>query len=174
MPEQVNLSDREIQTLDKLLSAPIFFPDAFKTWLTDFVATNIPQIPYSHFLGAQANLARSADAVSASQSTTSSTYTDLTTAGPSLALLGDGTYLVFFGSSLDGQGAYCAVSVNGATPSDDDALHEAEIGVSGGRAVFVTLKNSGNSTLTMKYRKEGGANATFANRWMSVLRVGAG
>lgn len=173
MPDSA-LSPADADVLQKLLSAPIFFPETFKDWLTDFVGTNIPLIPYTHFFGAQLNIARSGNSITASESTTSSTYTDLTTVGPTITGLGDGTYVVLFGCHLLGQGALAAVSVNGSTPSDDDAIHESEIEVTGGRGLFVTLKNNGNSTLTMKYRKDGGASATFKNRWMTVLRVGAG
>lgn len=172
MPE--SLTDREKETLRKVLSAPIFFPEPFKDWLTDFIGTNIPLIPFSHFFGAKSNLARSGNSVSASETTTSATYADLTTLGPEITGLANGTYAVFFGTNMAGQGAYAAVSVNAAVPSDDDAVHESEIDVTAGRGLFVTLTSNNVNKLTMKYRKEGGASATFKDRWMSALRIGAG
>lgn len=172
MPE--SLTDQQRDDLTKLLGAPIFFPDEYKTWITDFVATNIPLIPYTQFLGARMNLARSGNFVATAESTTSSSYVDLATVGPTIAGIADGDYLVMFGGFVDGQGGLISYSVNGAAASDSTAVWENDNAAALSRADIVTLKNNHNSTIQLKYRKDGGAGPTFSRRWIVVIRISTG
>lgn len=46
---ELNASERDL--LQRLLSNPLMFPDAFKNWMTDHMAVNIPQLPITQALG---------------------------------------------------------------------------------------------------------------------------
>lgn len=151
----------------KLLSAPLLFPDEFKRWLGDYVATNIPLIPYSHIFGARHNTARSGVSITASESTTSTTaYVDLTTDGPSITGIADGTYLVMYGVKTRSR---ASLSVNGSTPSDDDSIWGEEASPAAARMKIVSLNSDNTNTIKMQYK---GTNA-FSHRWLSIMRLGA-
>lgn len=163
-----NLPDQNVrETAEKLLSAPLLFPDEFKRWLGDFVATNVPLIPYSHIFGAKHNTARSGASITASESTTSTTaYVDLTTAGPSITGIANGTYLVMYGARCRDR---ASISVNSAAPSDDDSIWGEEAGPAATRMKIVSLNSNNENSIAMKYR---GTNA-FSHRWLSIMRLGA-
>lgn len=113
--------------------------------------------------------------VATSQTTTSTTYTDLATAGPSLTTLSTGTTaLIFINSYIanDTAGAksYVAVDVSGASsssPSDTRALRyesgAAADEVRAGTSHLYSGLTPGGNTFKMQYRVSGGT-GTFANR----------
>lgn len=45
------LTTEELSTLERLLSNPLYFPNKFKSWLPDYVAQQIPQLPVVQSLG---------------------------------------------------------------------------------------------------------------------------
>jgi hypothetical protein len=161
------LSPEALTDMQQKLSAPILFPKEFKQWLTDYVATNIPMIPFSQIFGSHLNLARSGDHISASESKTATSYGDLTTVGPQLTGLGAGTYLIMYGAY--GR-AKASISFNGAAASDDDSFYTIEGSTAGARGRFKSFaddKGGAGNTLCMKYK-----NGTFSNRWLFVIRLG--
>lgn len=162
----LDVTSQEVRgAAEKVLGNPILFPDEFKTWLSDFVATNVPLIPFSHIFGARLNTARSGQYVATSESTTSAAYTDLATVGPQVTNLSDGTYLIVYGA--ESRSRY-SVSINGAAASDDDSIYCVEAVVPAARAKISSLKNNNANTICMKY-----INGSFKNRWMVVVRIGA-
>lgn len=152
---------------DKVLSTPLFFPAAFKEWLSDYVATNIPLIPYGQVLGTRVNTAKSASFIATSESTGSASYTDLATVGPEIKNIADGTYVIFFGANCRSR---CAVMINSTEAVDNDSLRGTEGQISMGRTLFKTLKNNHVNSAKMRYK----TGAAFKDRWMVLLRVGTG
>ena len=141
------------------------FPDEFKRWLGDFFATNIPLIPYSHIFGSKQNTARSGVSVTASETTASTAYTDLTTVGPEITNIADGTYLVMYGVQCR---ARASISVNGAAASDDDSIWGEEADPAAARMKIVSMSNNNSNSVKMVYK-----NGTFSHRWLSIMRLGA-
>jgi hypothetical protein len=150
---------------EMLLSHPLHFPDEFKRWLGDFVATNIPMIPFSHIFGARQNTARSGVYIPTSETTAVTAYTNLATVGPEITLIADGTYLVMYGATCR---ARCSISVNGAVPVDDDSIWGEEQGPAAGRMKIISLKNNNQNTLRLQYKS-----GTFSHRWLVIMRLGS-
>lgn len=120
------------------------------------------------------------DNVGTAQSTTSTSYTDLDTVGPSVTRDTGPVALVFWAAQVTGATAgsvaYVGVEISGATtasPSDNDALIQ-EISVAndtyriGMCRAFTTL-TAGTNTFTLKYRSGGGQEVTFRRRSLFVV-----
>ncbi len=114
-----------------------------------------------------------------SQSTATTTYTDLTTIGPSISLMTGTIAIVFFAASVanntNNSASLCSVAVSGASTvaaSDNwcllfDGNAANQFSRAGTTHVFTGL-TAGTNTFTMKYRA-GSATATFQNREINVL-----
>lgn len=128
--------------------------------------------------------ANSSAIVATSQTTTSTTYTDLATAGPSATLItGSRALVVVSGQLANGTlsaQAYMGYAVSGATTtSATDAtaiLTEQSASTNGinqdikaSCASVVTL-NAGSNTFTAKYRVSSGT-GTFSNREIIVINL---
>lgn len=119
------------------------------------------------------------DFVSASESTTSTSYTDLSTSGPSIsmttgtrALVGVGAYM---SSNTAGSSALMSWAVSGATTlsATDDRAARKESGVANDPTTVMwvyryTLLTAGSNTFTAKYRADANT-ASFDDRHMWVL-----
>lgn len=109
--------------------------------------------------------------VSPEQATSSTSYTDLSTSGPTLTGLSAGSYVVFFGSSMTApasQTSYMTVYANGA-----DATNPVETQVGTNASLsrgFTTRLTGSNNTLQAKYKVSGGANGTFRYRWLIAIK----
>jgi hypothetical protein len=121
------------------------------------------------------------DRVSASESTTSVTYTDLTTIGPQVTVLTGNMALIFFScrlenSSIGGQScASFAVSGDTTRASLDltsitiDGLAQANNQWSLGMWDLMTDLTPGANTFTMQYRCGGVGTSIAANRFIAVM-----
>lgn len=131
---------------------------------------------------ANAMVQRSLDTatVTTSQSTTSTSYTDLSTAGPSVTLTTGTKAIIFFSAGMaqntDNAAAFMAPEVSGASTvsaADSRAIQldgvRANQTMALGCATLVTL-NAGSNTFTLKY-KAGSNTATFNNRKIAVWPV---
>lgn len=174
-PEEYLTVD-ERSFLRRYLSHPEDLPPEFQSWLVDFIAVNIPQIPISQIVGFSQFTANQSQ-ILASESTTSTSFADLTTLGPQVSGLSAGQYLLLYGATGEnsaGSHAYISVSVNGAAAVDADAAVVEPISTTMDftlmRAVTKTVDEASNS-FTLKY-KVGAGTGTFYNRWMIVLRIG--
>ncbi|MEU8683132.1 hypothetical protein [Streptomyces sp. NPDC048611] len=121
----------------------------------------------------------SSASVLTSQTTTSTSYTNLTTTGPSATVTTGTTALVMFGASMSSNttdaGVFMSVDVSSATTiaaNDDWAVWLG--GVPSGNAshmgmakLFTTL-TAGSNVFTAKYRTSSGT-ATYANRHLMVI-----
>lgn len=119
--------------------------------------------------------------VATSQSTTSTTYTDLTTSGPAVTVATGTSAIVFWGADCSNAtaNAFAAVSVavSGATTLAADGNYSMFIdGLDAGAgcriSTFYKFENltAGNNTFTLKYRA-GSSTATFANREIMVMAL---
>lgn len=134
-------------------------------------------LPISQVVGFQQFTAEAATRINTSENTTSGTYADLATVGPSITGLADGKYVLFFGAAVASAGAgsvpFMGISVNGDTPSDVEATQGSDttFGTAGSTAIIRTLSNGGNNTLTAKYKSSDGATScAFNRRWLIALR----
>lgn len=114
--------------------------------------------------------------VPTAQSTTSTTYTDLATAGPAVTVLTGTRALVTLSSFLYNSGAaadvYMSFAVSGATTlaaADTNSISQATgAGQTTSRTFMVTGLTPGNNTFTSKYRV-GSGTGQYANRDITVV-----
>lgn len=117
--------------------------------------------------------------VSTSQTTSSTSYVNLSTSGPSVTASTGSRVLVWFGCSLRNNStnsSLMSVAVSGATTiaaSDSVAIRnrdgtgsDTELQMS--RAYMFTTLNTGTNTFTAKYRVIGGT-GTFSNRDLIIM-----
>jgi hypothetical protein len=120
--------------------------------------------------------------VATSESTTSTSFTDLTTAGPAVTLTTGTSALVIVGTQVyqntADRGAYMGFAVSGATTI---AASEAQaVGIFNGTATpapkisaaFVVTLTSGSNTFTAKYKRSGASGtAVFNDRNIFVMNL---
>ncbi len=122
------------------------------------------------------------DSVATSETTTSTSYTDLSTAGPAVTVT-TGTSALVFASAQLWNPALNAVAFMGVAVSGDSTVAAADatslqidkstadtIAPSMTRPILFTGLTAGSNTFTCKYRTNNGANAAnFKNRNIIVL-----
>ena len=130
---------------------------------------------------ASASPNNSSAVVATSQSTTSTSYTDLATSGPAVTVTTGTKALVILSAKVNGNAsgdtAFMSFAVSGATTiSAADTIALGSNDTSSARpyqssfATRVTL-TAGSNTFTAKYRAA--TNATFANREIIVIDLGS-
>ena len=177
-------SPEERKMWQRFTSFPEELSPKFRSWLIDFIAVNIPQIPISQIVGFNQveQVEVTTATVATDQSTTSGSYTDLTTVGPQLTGLRAGRYIVQHGCLLVNDGgtsgwkAFQSVSVNGAAAVDGDAVQH-NVGSNGDQtcSVATTLVKDltgTTNTIVCKYRIGIAGNCRAANRWLVAQRIG--
>lgn len=133
----------------------------------------------SLFVGAGANQiverAIVSDYVAASQSTTSTTYTDLTTVGPQVTVTTGAQALIFlYGSAINTGVGASLISIDITGASTISAVDNDSVGSSaatGFRATSVYMQTGltpGSNTFTAKYRV-GSGTGTFQDRRLTIL-----
>lgn len=172
-------NETERDAVKRLLAHPIMFPEEFKSWLPDFLATNIPKLPISQVFGFKVDKIQVATEITAAESTTSTSYVDLTTVGPELTQLANGYYIVLFGGrvsayggapTLGDLGGVMSPSLSGSTPLDADCA--AAVFNPMFRMTLVRLTSNDNNSIRIKYKKSGTQTSiTFERRYMAAMRV---
>lgn len=119
--------------------------------------------------------------VDTNESTASTVYTALATAGPSFTLPRSGTYIVEVGFRPGDQtaagNAFMSYDIGGTAASDNDAAKTGNTGagnVSLGYSVMQAKKKTGlvaGNVLTAKYRCSSAISRDFAFRWIRVTPV---
>lgn len=174
-PDVEELSERDLELMERLFSNPRLWPDTAKVWIADYVAQNL-MVPISQVQGFTQFTASYATVLT-TEEVTSTTYTDPTTPGPTITGLADGQYLLIFGFQLGPASnltsAHMSPSVNGATPSDDDSAQTRAVEGGTARAVVKTVEGTGSNTVKMQYRRVGGTDGDFERRWLVALRIAA-
>lgn len=148
-------------------------PPLFLGGMVDYLTVNQPEIPASQVFGFS-NYVPSYATVATSETTASTTYVDLATAGPTISGIPDGDYFILLGGRLSVTPApnstFISLSINGSTPADaDGALQPLGSAISVVTGIQKTLSNSGSNTIKCQYRVAGGT-GTFANRFVAVFR----
>lgn len=119
----------------------------------------------------------------ASETTASTTYTNLTTVGPSMSRTINFGFIAFLGcrriSSSSTEGAFMSMDIIRESDmvtvfSADDAVSVGHFGSgavrSAGSPEIITGLTPGDYTFTAKYRSTNAAStATFASRWLHVI-----
>ena len=118
--------------------------------------------------------------VTTSQTTTSTSFTNLSTVGPTLTVATGKTAMVWFAARLANDTAnfqaHASVQVTGASsipPHDNYGIRlDGQSGTNQAERImgffFTCSLNKGNNIFTMKYRV-GGGTGTFANRHLIVM-----
>ena len=158
----------------RYLQNPLQFPDEFKSWVSDWFATNISKIPISQIYGFKVHSIKTAAEITTSQSTASTTYVDLATVGPTLENIPNGFYVAIWGFQATNAvsntiSRFMGLSVNGAAvASGFDA--DVQVGA-GGRVALLDLSlGDGSHTVLAKY-KVASSTLSFENRWLHLLKV---
>lgn len=129
--------------------------------------------------------------VTTSQSTSSTSYVDLATAGPlvtatvassGMALLTTNSYMGVTGVIAAQSGGFVGISIDGGAPTGflDELLYFAvsspsagAVGIAGNQSaqVVVTSLSPGTHTFEMKYKTVGGSSVTYGNRFLQVRPI---
>ena len=174
------LSMEERQQVKRFLNYPEDFPERFMPYIQDWLNLNGLDIPITQIRGfSQFKASYSQIANTGFESTSSTAYTDLTTPGPSLTGLGDGQYILLYGGiqEMGGGGSvkgYVSISINDATPTDDDSQFMTSVNVHPVLRMNVkTLDNGGNNSVKMQYRTDNASNAIrMYSRYILALKIG--
>lgn len=122
--------------------------------------------------------------VATQQSTTSTSYTDLSTSGPAVTLTTGTKALVIItseaGNNGSGAAAWASFAVSGATTiaaSDANAIKVQNTGTTNsmyirGSAATITTLTAGSNTFTMKYKDDSTGTAFFKDRTITVINLG--
>jgi hypothetical protein len=127
------------------------------------------------------------DTVATNQTTTSTSYTDLATVGPTVTMTTGTKVLVIIQGQIDnGAGtrlAWMSYAVSGATTvaATDDRSRLVYVGpISGGSTInasasvfYVTGLTVGSNTFTAKYKSQDGGSVSFANRSIIIMNLGS-
>lgn len=172
--DQTELSDYELGLVQKLFSSPNRIPATFFSYLMSYIEQANLTIPISQVAGFSQQTPRRA-VLSTQEATTSATYVDLATAGPTLTGLPPGQYLLivnaFMLTSSASQFALMAPAVNGATPTDDTAAISGDTVQATHAGFTVASLSSDNNTVVAKYRVLGGFTGTFQYRNLVAIKM---
>lgn len=172
------LDERELSLQQRLFGSIETFPEKFKGWIPQQDAVFGLEVPRSRISGLAPFDVFTPAEIAASESTTSTSYVDLTTPGPSLSNLRNGKYIIAFGAQITPTGASdlgcVSLSINGVAASDSDRIvfgGAAAAHGSNARLIAKTLTSGDDNSVALKYRTTAGTN-TFANRWLIAIRYG--
>lgn len=123
--------------------------------------------------------------IATAQTTTSTTYTDLATVGPTVTLTTGTKALIMFGAdhgnNTANHAAWTSVAVSGATTLAASDAWSTLLVVSGISVPFLTVSRvylltgltAGSNTFTVKYKSETGSTSSFVRRSLVVLDMGS-
>jgi len=126
----------------------------------------------------------SVDYVNANESTTSTSFTDLTTAGPAVTLTTGTKALVIVGSRMEGGSTatrgYMGFAVSGASTVSANEGRAQELKVTADQfidqksfAYIITGLTAGSNTFTAKYKSQTGSIVYYTERRISVVDMGS-
>ncbi len=146
--------------------SPMFLGD-----LMAWIEANPPKIPASQITGFNQYQPLAAPTIATIQSTTSTTYTALTTAGPLLTAIEPATYLISFGCSAFGaNAARMNIMIDGVTLDPADTNYCSRDGSSPGN-ISTTFQADVKSSLTARYLSTVGGSVSFGNRWLTATKM---
>ena len=167
--------ERITKVVMKLWGAPLRYPREFKTWLPDYVALQIPDIPVTQIFGFLQFVPQISSRLTDDTVVTSRTFADPISgaAGPTITGLPPGQYLILLGAVMAASSAatpfYVGVKVNTTEAVDSDSIVTyTPTAVPGMTALAKTLSLDTN-TITMRFRTASGT-ALALYRWMIALK----
>lgn len=115
----------------------------------------------------------------AAQGTTSLSYVDLTTVGPSVTITTGATALAIISCEMsnDTINGYCEITygLNGAAPATSNTLRSvsaiANARESASRAIWVSGLTPGSNTFKLMYRAQAGGTASFNFRDLVIMPI---
>jgi hypothetical protein len=143
-----------------------------------FLEQDPPRIPIKQITG-WAQFQATTGFVAADESTSSTTYGALATAGPVIDKLAPGQYLLLFGGTcriISGTGGNCNIgpSINGATPTGANTcwigLFSTAADNSSAMGITTNLGQEGGNTVELLYRVQALPTGSFRNRWLIAVR----
>lgn len=164
----------------------VFTAAQFNTFVRDNLNETAPAkstTTSSHFVGNGVNsiVERISDetSVSAAETTTSTSYTDLATAGPTVTVTTGTTAIVFFRAGMENSGAnagsFMAFEISGATAgaaADVSSINIAGLAAASrariGTAYMLNSLTAGVNTFTAKYKVSANT-GTFTQRQLAVM-----
>lgn len=133
--------------------------------------------------GGGATFTTGSDTVTTGQTTSSSSFTDLTTVGPTVTLTTGTKALIMLTVQLDNQAANrqgtASIEISGASsvsPSDGPAFHifsSSNTAVQATTTYIVTGLTAGSNTFKVKYKAAGSTTVNFGERRLSVIDLGS-
>ena len=161
------------------LKNPLMFPDTFKSWISDYFATNLPKLPISQVYGFKVQSVKSASATTSTYSTTSTSFVDV--GSPSLSNIPNGFYIAVFGASvqagagLGGPTFTLGLSLDGAAPTTDNQAPFKSAGegnnISGGRMTLNDLsQGDGSHSAKLQFKTTSGT-LQILQPWLHLLKV---
>lgn len=169
-----------LEEMKEALGHPLLYPQEFKDYISDYVATHLNSLPLTQVYGFHIERYRQ-DVIATQQGTNSTSYTDLATVGPTLTEVPDGLYLIIVGCHMRPQTVYADIamsfSVDGAAASDDNAAWGNHPG-SNVKVSLVDLRSATpehQHTIQAKYKNPSGVNNhLFSNRFLIAVKVVSG
>jgi hypothetical protein len=111
-----------------------------------------------------------------SHGTSSTSYTDLTSAGPAVTVTTGTRALILYAARMSGSASttncHMSVAVSGASTaaaSDNWAMVSTGTGAFSMSYMFLATLVAGSNTITAKYKAATTGTATFSNRYISVI-----
>lgn len=154
------------------LQDPLGFPEEYKGWLPEWITQAGIDIPIGQVIGFSTFAAQFA-AVATQENSTSTTYGDIATVGPTLSGLGPGRYILFYGSSYgSAQEGFYSPMVNSTEAVDADALQTLTTSAENIPGAFAVLKDldQDSNTVQMRYRIGSAGAGAFKKRWLIALK----
>ena len=134
-------------------------------------------LPISNIVGFQQFTFQPATTINTSEATTSTSFTDLATVGPSIQGLSKGKYAIFFGCqgqpTSPSAGVMSFTVTNVAAANDDDSIVMSPgSNMSASRVVLKTLSVDGGNGVQAQYRSSNGDSCLLQKRWMIAAKYG--
>lgn len=175
LPDNVSLTEGRSEGVRKIvndmLRKPMGLPETFWSYATDWIGTNLPEIPYSGVVGGP-EISYNVDNASTTRAATAYSGTS-----PTLTGLPNGVYMVGIGCLMTvgaaTGGGYMGVQVDSTEATDAESVQVQDVtaSISVSRWFATTLTSTGNHTLTARYRSNDTNTVTFENRWLMVIRI---
>lgn len=183
--EKLGLTPAEIEALLPTTAEPISQAQSSEI-VPQFVADSSEATGLKWAAPAGASITFDNAEVTTNQSTTSTSFTDLTTSGPAVTLTTSTKALVIISAycKIDtaDRGAYASFAISGATTKSAATVSGDTLSIAGPEDAFnttvsasaacVVTLTAGSNTFTMKYAKGGpSGSASFSSRAIFVMRL---
>lgn len=176
-PGSQQTTQEDVALMQRVLNAaaanPLMIPPDLMSYILDYIQTSRLSIPIGQVFGFSQFTAQFDLVGTTAESTASGSYVDLATVGPTLDGLPDGRYILLYGAlmdiSIDTGTAYMSPSVNGVTPSNDDAVETSSTSFTSLMTVRPKdLRAGGSNSVVMQYAATN--TGRYVSRWILALR----